>query len=290
MADIFADTRLDKITPHYSGDGDIDSLKAAAEITSHWDFFGPSGGYLAAILWRAIIQVIDAGMSPLSFTCQYLAQPRPGHAAAEVEVVSRSKRTAVCAAELLVDGTRTVSALARFVHARDGLEIADPHLTQPAVPAPERLRPLLELVPAAGAAPFMRNVDLRVVTDEAEWPLRRRVRPYSASWVRFEPQACHDERLVDAVRTLILADALIWPAAERAYRGRPTHAARSTDLFVSFLNTDAGTPWLLCETGIASARTGAISGWARVWSQDGRLVAIGLSNMYCAIRLEAEDE
>jgi hypothetical protein len=82
----------------------------------------------------------------------------------------------------------------------------------------------------------------------AEWPVQRPLRPHFVAWVRFEPRASHDDGLVDAVRTLVLADALIWPAAVRSYGHQPTHAARSIDLAVSFTEPEAMTPWLLCET------------------------------------------
>lgn len=286
MANIFTDTSPESVSPRHSPNGAGDGLEAVARITNEWDHFGPNGGYLAALLWRAIIGVADADMSPLSFSCQYLAPARPGPATMTVEVVSRTKRTIACQARLMAGEALAVGALARFVRDRDGLEFTDPCVVQPAVPAPERLRPVMEFVPDDFISPFLRNLDLRVVTDEAEWPIRWPVRPYYVAWAKFEPNASHDDPLVDAVRALVLADALIWPAAERACQGRPTHVARSTDLAVSFIDVAAMTPWLLCETTVASARSGVISGSARLWSREGRLVATALSNMYCSVRLE----
>jgi acyl-CoA thioesterase len=289
MADIFADTSMKSAGPHRSRDGNVNGLEAAVEITSRWDYIGPNGGYLAGIVWRAIIGVVDSDMNPLSFSCQYLAPGVPGEAKVIVEVASRTKRTMVCKADLLVGGAPMVSALARFARTRDGLEFVDPYAMQPAVPAPERLRPVREVQPSAAAMPLMQNIDFRAVSDEAEWPIQRPLRPYYAAWVKFEPQAVHEDGLVDVVRALVLADALVWPAAARSYRYQPTHAARSIDLAISFTEPDAMTPWLLCEATAISARSGPIWGSTRVWSRQGRLVAAGLSNMYCSFRIETPE-
>lgn len=289
MADIFADTSVKLGHPHRCADGNVSGLEAAAEITSRWDYIGPNGGYLAGVVWRAIIGVVEPGMNPLSFSCQYLGPAAPAKAKVIVEVAARTKRTMVCKADLMAGDVPMVSALARFGRSRDGLEFADPYAMQPAVPGPERLRPVHEVRPSAAAMPFMQNIDLRVVTDEAEWPIQRPLRPYFVAWVKFEPQAIHDDGLVDVVRALVLTDALVWPAAVRSYGHRPTHAARSIDLAVSFTEPDAMTPWLLCETTAIGARSGLIWGSSRVWSRQGRLVAAGLSNMYCTFRIEAED-
>jgi acyl-CoA thioesterase len=288
MADIFADTSVTLIRPGSAG-GNAHGLEAAAEVTSEWDYIGPNGGYLAGIVWRAIIGVVDPDMNPLSFSCQYLGPAAPGEVKVIVQVAARTKRTMVCKADMLAGDVPMVSALARFARSRDGLEFADPQVTQPAVPGPERLRPLSEVRPPAAASPFMQNLDLRVVTDEAEWPIERPLRPYFLAWAKFEPQAIHDDGLVDVVRALVLADALVWPAAVRSYGHRPTHAARSIDLAVSFIAPDAMTPWLLCETTAIGGRSGPIWGSTRAWSRQGRLVAAGLSNMYSTFRIEAQE-
>jgi acyl-CoA thioesterase len=286
MADIFKDTSVAAALPRRSADGQVSGLEAAAEITSRWDYIGPNGGYLAGLAWRAIVQVVEPDMTPLSFSCQYLGPATPGEAKVSVEIAARSKRSLVCKADLSAGGQLVLSALARFVRSRDGLEFADPGAMPPPAPGPERLRPLHEVRPSAAAVPFMQNLDLRVVTDEAEWPIQRPLRPHFAAWVRFKSQASHEDGLVDAVRALVLADAFIWPAAVRPYGHQPTHAARSVDLAVSFIEPDDMTPWLLCETTALGARSGPVWGSSRVWSRQGRLVAAGLSNMYCTFRVD----
>jgi acyl-CoA thioesterase len=280
MADIFADTIVKAVRLHRSTDGVVHGVEAAAEITSQWDYIGPNGGYLAGIVWRAMLEVVDSDMNPVSFSCQYLAPAAPGDAEITVQVASRTKRTLACKADLLKDGVPMISALA-FV---------DPFIMQPAVPAPERLRPVREVRPPAAAMPFMQNLDFRQVSDEAEWPIQRPLRPYFAAWIQFEPTAMHGDRLIDVVRTLVLADALVWPAAARAYRHQPTHGARSVDLAVSFTEPQAMTPWLFCEATAICGRSGPIWASTKVWSRLGRLVAAGLSNMYCSFRIEPQED
>jgi acyl-CoA thioesterase len=285
MADLFADTQPHSINRKMADDGTQAGLDARATISAQWDFIGPNGGYLAAILWRAMLGVVEVTMNPVSFSCQYLAPAGQGESRITVEVIARGKRAVTCRADLLIDGSPVVTALARFAAGREGLEITDPHCTQPVVPAPERLRPILEVVPDAIVPPLVHNLDLRVVSDEAEWPITRPVRPHYLAWARFREQATHADRLVDAVRVLVLADSFVWPAAERAYGGQPSHGARSFDLSVSFVNVDAMAPWLLCESTVASARAGVVTGSVRLWSQRGELVAVALSNMYCGPRI-----
>ncbi len=113
-----------------------------AEIADAWSGPpGPNGGFVAALILRAIrAEVDDPDRLPRSLTIHYLRPPRDGEITIEVEVV-RSGRTATnCGARLIQEGRTMCSALAVL---SGGFEpAADWAAPAPRAPSPETLEPL----------------------------------------------------------------------------------------------------------------------------------------------------
>jgi acyl-CoA thioesterase len=144
-----------------------------------WIERGPYGGYLAALLVRALAAAVDdPRRAPRSLTVHFLDAPSPGEVevAATVERVGRSS-TAV-ALRLEQRGRPMALALASAGAWRDG-EPAWVGLRAPEVPPPEDCPPL----PAApGLPPFLDNFEIR-------WAQGGRLgrpaeRPRNVTWVR----------------------------------------------------------------------------------------------------------
>ena len=132
----------------------------AAEVDPGFDApAGPNGGYLAAIVLRAMAgEVADPARPPRSLTLHYLAPT--GHGPAEVRVaVLRSGRSLTSLRAELVQGERTcVVALAAFV-ARDQPTALDyDDAPAPAVPPADAV-PTLALPP--GAPPIFGRLAVR---------------------------------------------------------------------------------------------------------------------------------
>lgn len=129
---------------------------------------GPNGGYLAAIVVRAVEAEAassgDAG-ALRSLTCHYLRPPGPGAAEVRVDVLRRGRTVTAARATMLQDGRTCVEALATLVVPAGG-EPPSWEREAPEVPAAADVEPWplheampqisqrLELRPAVGATPL----------------------------------------------------------------------------------------------------------------------------------------
>src|SRR5437868_9208634 len=105
-----------------------------------WIVRGPNGGYLAALILRAITtDVADRARRPRSFTVHYLRPPREGHADLVVLPERVGRTTTVVTARMMQDGKLTALAVAALGTDRPGPEFA--HLVPPQVPQPMEIAP-----------------------------------------------------------------------------------------------------------------------------------------------------
>lgn len=86
---------------------------------------GPNGGYIAAILLRALLARVDdleggAAARPRSLTVHYPAPPTAGPAAITTEVIRAGRSLVTCAARLTQQGKPMAAALAAFSPAWPG--------------------------------------------------------------------------------------------------------------------------------------------------------------------------
>jgi acyl-CoA thioesterase len=107
------DTEFDRDTAiRREGEG-----RYSAEIVTGWRAGrGPHGGYLAAILLRALIDTVgDPERSPRSLTIHYAAAPEPGRPVEISTTVERHGRSlSTLSARMTQEGTLTSLALAAF--------------------------------------------------------------------------------------------------------------------------------------------------------------------------------
>jgi acyl-CoA thioesterase len=161
---------------------------------------GPNGGYLAAIVLRAMVEELaDPAREPRSLTCHYLRPPAAGDVRIDVTVERAGRATSTLTARMSQDGRPCVLAVAAF-----GVDIAAPaaYGTEPPdVPPPDAVAPVdnsgsglsivtrFEARPAVGAPMF-------AGAGEA----------VTGGWLRFA-----DPRATDAVALAMYADAW-WPS------------------------------------------------------------------------------
>jgi len=161
---------------------------------------GPNGGYLAALVLRAMAaELADPAREPRSLTCHYLRPPAAGLVRIDVTVERSGRATSTLTARLSQDGRQCVLGVAAF-----GIDVpapADYAGAPPDVAAPEALEPAdntasglsivskFEVRPALGA-------NLFAGADEA----------LTGGWLRFS-----DARATDAIALAMFADAW-WPA------------------------------------------------------------------------------
>ncbi len=267
MGDFEVDTRLESV----GGEG-----RYRAALSEDWKIWGPSGGYLAAILLRAA--GCEARIArPISFSCHFLRFARFDELVLRVEVVQSARRTESLRVQALQDDRPVAEALVRTAQPGPGLE--HDVARAPDVPGPEALRasPHSDL-------PFWQNIETRAVWPEALQ--QERVEPRAPRWVewyRFRPRATFDDPFLEAGRALLLLDTLTWPAAVQAHVD-PDYIAPNLDVSAWFHRGAPERAWLLAECDCAVAEGGTMGTTARVWSDEGQLLASGGAQLLCTPR------
>jgi acyl-CoA thioesterase len=225
---------------------------------------GPNGGYLAAMILRAMIAALgDPSREPRSLTCHYLRPPAAGPVRIDVTVERSGRATSTLTARLSQQDRQCVLAVAAF-----GVDVPAPARyagTPPAVAEPEAIEPLddtasgLSIVGRFEVRPALGG---RLLSGAPE--------ALTGGWLRFS-----DPRPLDAVALAMFADAW-WPAPW--VRLREPVAAPTIDLTVHFRAPEAAAAVPAGEPVLAVFRsTTAAHGFfeedGELWTRDGVLVA-----------------
>jgi acyl-CoA thioesterase len=255
------DTALVATKPH-SYDGSIDH--------GWWVEKGPNGGYVAAIMLRALTMEVASAQvdgaaerSPRSLTIHYLAPPIEGPVTVTATIERRGGRITFVSGRM-TQGERTLAtAMAAFSIEFDGPEFHDLHM--PDVPPPElvppwesngpaiELRDRYEMLQCVGAPPFTKAPTA-----------------VSGGWIRLT-----DRRPIDHLLVAALTDAWIPPVFSRLDRRL---AVPTVDLTIHFRaplphRTMTDDSWCLSVFRSQVAAHGFIEEDGEVWSPDGVLLA-----------------
>ena len=232
-----------------------------------WVMRGPNGGYLAAIVLRALtVRVGDPTRAARSLTVHFVAPPDAGDLVIRTAVERVGRSLTSCSARV-TQGDRLVAlALAAFSASRAGPEFRD--LEPPAFPAAETL-------PPTAPPDFAPSVAQRW---EARWAIGHPASPgeppaaeaVAGGWIRLEePQA------MDAPAIVAVTDAWIPPVIARS----PEPLAVPTiDLTVHLravlphpgLDADA---FVMAQFRTGVAADGFLEEDGQVWATDGTLLA-----------------
>jgi acyl-CoA thioesterase len=129
-----------------------------------WVYRGPHGGYVGAIVMRAMVEAVaDPSRPARSFTIHYLVPPKVGPVEFETTIERSGGAMTSVSARLVQDGRPAALALGAFSGARVAPEYTDLHM--PDVPPPSEVAPMsMEASPphirffehrqAIGASPF----------------------------------------------------------------------------------------------------------------------------------------
>lgn len=143
-----------------------DGVYEATADGGWWAPNGPNGGYLAAIVLRALqAEVDDAAFVPRSLTCHFLRPPHEGPLRLEAEVLKRGRSVVFTGLRGVQDDRVCVHALGAFGNAA-GAEAESWEAAMPDVPAADAIEPWpvheqmppiakrIEMRPAVGAPLF----------------------------------------------------------------------------------------------------------------------------------------
>jgi len=129
-----------------------------------WVYRGPHGGYVGAIVMRAMVEALaDQDRPPRSFTIHYLRPPNEGKVEIATTVEREGRAMTNVSARLLQDGQVMAVALGAFSRGRPSLDYAE--VAMPDVPGADTLDEagiegapphivLFEHRPLIGPAPF----------------------------------------------------------------------------------------------------------------------------------------
>jgi acyl-CoA thioesterase len=248
-----------------------------AEVDAGWFAGrGPNGGYLAAMVLRAMVsELADGAREPRSLTCHYLRPPAPGPARVEVTVERSGRATSTLTARLTNGGAASPPAVGAeddrpcvLAIAVFGVDVPAPAAyatAPPVVAAPEEIPPVdntasglsivsrFEARPAVGAGMF-------AGAGEA----------VTGGWLRFA-----EPRTTDALALAIFADAW-WPSPW--VRLSEPVPAPTLDLTVHFRAPRAAAALTAGEPVLGVFRsTTAADGFfeedGELWTRDGVLLA-----------------
>ena len=249
------------VTPE--GDG-----RYAARIDPGWWIErGPNGGYVAALVLRAVTaEVGEVARRLRSFTVHYLAPPSEGPVEVQARLERAGRSMSSVSARLVQDGRLLAIAVGAFSVSRPSVEFND--LVMPDVAPPETLEPL-----EAQIGPAMRQ------RYEQRWalgppPFSGADRAESGGWIRFNRAEAGDDGPValDPVGLVAMADAWLPPVFGRL---RAPAAVPTIDLTVHLRSPipEGYDDWVLVSFRTSVASDGFIEEDGELWTRDGRLLA-----------------
>jgi len=252
------------VTSRFAHDTAVTALgdgRYRAGIDPGWRVERPNGGYVAAILLRAVTtELADPERAPRSVTVHYLRPPEDGPVEVDVAVERTGRTMSAVSARLLQDGRLLALALVSAGLAREAYAFDDApkHAVQPpedwAVlarpPFPIPIREQIESRHAIGPQPFSTPGD-----------------PVTGGWLRMvDPEPTDAHVLVQMIDAWV--PAIFGAATDRL--GVPT-----VDLTVHLRRTptreDDG--WLLVRFRTRVAAEGYLEEDGEIWGRSGRLLA-----------------
>jgi acyl-CoA thioesterase len=257
-------TRFDRDTePHPLGGG----AYGVRIDRGWWVVRGPNGGYVAALLVRALEHAVaDPARALRSLTVHYLRPPGEGEARVETALERTGRTVTTASARLLQAGKLHAIALAAFARASESAELH--HALPPEVAPPEAC-------PARGESviPIHQQFDQRFAIGPLPRSGPRSREACTGGWLRLvEP------RPLDAALLVAYADA--WPPAVFATNEIPLAAggAPTVDLTVH-IRAPLPPPGMRPEDPVlVSFRTrevsqGLLEEDGEIWGRGGRLLA-----------------
>jgi acyl-CoA thioesterase len=250
-------------------DGAGPRLLFGAEVAPDWRAGrGPHGGYLAAMLLRALVETVaDAERAPRSLTIHYARAPEPGPVQITTTIEREGRSLSTLSARMQQDGKLIALALAAFSVPWGGPEISD--VRMPAVEPPDPSREGIKLIEHGGPE-FARHIVLQprmpgIPLSGTEHPME------ILTWIGLA-----EPRPLDALSLAFFSDALI-PAPYM--RLTEPVAVPTVDLTVHFHTHDAQQhepdPRALClaRTSTELVHEGFFIEDGAIWAADGTLLA-----------------
>lgn len=240
-----------------------------------WIINGPNGGYIAAVVGRAMEAAVADGASAdelpkriHSLTLHYLRPPAEGEATIDVVVERRGRSVATVTARMSQGGQLLVIGIAAVASGRTSHDFDD--LVPPTAPAPEDLPPMVRPAESPGV-PMSAQFDMLPCLGSAtsEWgPDTPPMPAVSGGWIRFT-----DPTPIDAVALAAISDAWFPPVFHRL--PGTAMAVPTVDLTVHVRQLPADPlDWVLVRFASPQAVGGYLIEDGELWDRHGKLLAV----------------
>jgi acyl-CoA thioesterase len=231
-----------------------------------WAGAGPNGGYVGAILLRALeLEVGDPARACRSFTVHYLSRPDAGPAEVEV-TVERSGRSMTSVSARLTQGGRALAiAVAALSTPRPGPEFCD--VVMPEGPDPEHADdgPFSGYIPRAAVPSLGARYEYRRTMGPA--PFSGGDEALTGGWIRLA-----EPRPVDASVLVAYVDAWM-PAMFGRFGGPWGMTTVDLTVHVRSLPPEGYDDWCLLRFRSVVSADGFCEEDGEVWTRDGQLLA-----------------
>jgi acyl-CoA thioesterase len=227
-----------------------------------WIERGPNGGYLSAIVLRAVLaEVADPDRPPRSITLHYLRPPVEGPCEVAVTIERAGRGLTTATARMTQGGRDCILALVALGAARPGPGLDD-H-PAPALPLPEDVPPSQPGVNVPDI-PFRHRFDTRPAIGAPIFT--RGEEAVTGGWIRTA-----DDDPLDVVLVAALTDA--WVPAVFSKLELPV-GVPTIDLTIHLRHLPRpGDRWAIVRFRTTVATDGYLEEDGEVWSADGRLLA-----------------
>ena len=249
-------------------DKDIDFKQTApmvfeGTISDNWSINGtPNGGYLMAILARAMMQHTRKQSTPI-LTANYLSRCIPGPARVTVEKLTESVQFSRFRASLVQGEREKITVIGTFSDGNGTTAVTRYEKMPPEVAPVDACLVIPEL---PGYTAFC-HLELYLDPACSGWMVGGALsdRSEQKGWARFRVQ-----RPYDAPTVFLIADA--FPPAVLASQGM-TAWVPTLEFSVNIRNLPA-TPWLKCAFRTRFINGGLVEEDGEIWDEAGELVAI----------------
>jgi len=229
-----------------------------------WILAGPNGGYVAAVLLRALEQAVgDAERAPRSLTIHFTAPPAQGPAKIETHIERIGRSLTTVTARMWQQERLLCIGLAAFSKPRDGF--AFDHTEAPRVPPPQqcaRMEPAIAI---------HERYEQRWAGDARPWGRGAEAR--SGGWIRLA-----EPRILDAALAAAYTDAFPPAVFSLVAAGAIGGPVPTVDLTVHFRETlprpgARADEFTLALFRSRRAHAGFVEEDGELWSADGVLLA-----------------
>jgi len=232
-----------------------------------WVHRGPNGGYLAAIVLRALTETVgDSERAPRSLTVHYASPPAEGALEVATTIERAGRSLTSCSARLTQDGKLIGLALGAFSHARPGPEFSD--LQPPDAPPPEQS----DVVAVPTDDPFIPDIAMRWENRivRGGFPPEATGEAVITRWIRLP-----EGRVVDGLVAAAITDAVIPAVFGRVEEQIIVPTVDLTIHFRSSLPLGDAKPddYVLADFRTNVVAEGFLEEDGQIWSRDGVLLA-----------------